>query len=214
MYDPTACAVFCRTKECYGGCSNMSAGFTLLVNGVAIRTSEALYQSLRFPGYPDLQERIIAARSPMTAKMITKSHRESKNRKDWDDVRLKLMRWCIRVKLLQNWDKFSDVLLETGEKSIVEKSTKGDDFWGAVEVVPGKLSEKRARRKRVQYFATPEMPVGFLAGYNIMGRLLQELRENRKRGIDPMSRDFTELAPLAIENFLFLGRPIEAIVRK
>lgn len=213
IYDPAECAVFCRTKEQYGGCSNMAGGFSLRVNGISILTSEALYQVLRFPDHPELQQRIIGARSPMTAKMITKPHRQTKNRTDWDAVRFKLMRWCIRAKLLQNWEKFSAVLLETGEKYIVEKSTKGDDLWGAVEVKPGTPAQRRAKKIRAEYFETPEMPAGHLVGYNIMGRLLQELRENVKKGTDPMSRDFTELAPLPIGNFLFLGEPIGAIMK-
>jgi type I restriction enzyme S subunit len=50
----------------------MAPGFPLCVNGVRIRTSEALYQACRFPHLPDIQRQIIDERSPMTAKMRIK----------------------------------------------------------------------------------------------------------------------------------------------
>jgi len=43
IYHPGESAVFCKTKERFGGLSNMAAGFPLLVCGVECRTSEALY---------------------------------------------------------------------------------------------------------------------------------------------------------------------------
>jgi ribA/ribD-fused uncharacterized protein len=192
----------------------MAAGFVLIVNGILILTSEALYQALRFPDFPDLQKRIIEAKSPMTAKMITKSHRETKTRKDWDEVRVKLMRWCIRAKLLQNWKSFNLVLSETGDLPIVEKSTKGDIFWGAIEVKAGEPLKNQRIKVRPEYFESPEMPAGHLAGYNVMGRLLQELRENVKKGTDQMTNDFSCLDPFPIENFLLYGKPIEKIERR
>src|SRR5438105_2891921 len=68
-------AVFCKTDEEFGGLSNMAAGFPLVVNGVPIRTSEALYQACRFPHLSDVQRLIIDQKSPMTAKMKSKPHR-------------------------------------------------------------------------------------------------------------------------------------------
>ena len=40
------------------------------------------------------------------------------------------MRWCLRVKLAENWRSFGDLLLATGDRPIVEESKK-DTFWGA-----------------------------------------------------------------------------------
>src|SRR5437899_1766418 len=83
--------VFLKTKEEFGGLSNMAGGFPLRVNGVSILTSEALYQACRFPHLPDVQRQIIAERSPMTAKMRGKPHRAN-SRPDWDNVRVRIMR--------------------------------------------------------------------------------------------------------------------------
>lgn len=183
VYDRETSVVFLKTKERFGGLSNMAAGFPLRVNGVRIKTSEALYQSCRFPHMPEVQQLIISENSPMTAKMRSKPYRRV-SRQDWDFVRVKIMRWCLRVKLAQNWREFGRLLLATGDCPIVEQSRR-DDFWGA------KVAED-----------------GTLVGMNVLGRLLMELRE-QLRGDEAESLQFIE--PLAISEFQLFGQPIEAV---
>ncbi len=179
-------AVFLKTKERYGGLSNMAGGFPLVVNDVPIRSSEALYQACRFPHLPEIQHEIIAQRSPMSAKMKGKPHRHN-SRTDWDAVRVKIMRWCLQVKLAQNWDKFSALLLETGDMPIVEHSRR-DDFWGAKPVDDH-----------------------LLIGINVLGRLLMELRERVK--LEPREL-LLRVEPLASPDFLLYERQIEPIGRR
>ena len=150
-YDVNKCIRFRKTTEKFGGLSNMASGYPIVVNGAFIRTSEALYQALRYTGYPEIQKEIIYEKSPMTAKMKSKKYREL-TRSDWDKVRVHIMRWSLRVKLLQNKNTFGKLLLETGELPIVEESSK-DFFWGA------KLLNNK------------------LEGMNVLGRLLMQLRE-------------------------------------
>ena len=176
-------AVFLKTKEKHGGLSNMAGGFPLVVNGVDIRTSEALYQACRFPHMPDVQRSIIEQRSPMTAKMKGKPHRHN-SRSDWDAVRVKIMRWCLEVKLAQNWDSFSGLLLETGDLPIVEHSRR-DDFWGAKPVDDHTL-----------------------VGINVLGRLLMQLRERVKQETPEL---LLRVEPLSIADFLLYECPIEPI---
>ena len=83
---------FRKTKEHFGGLSNMSAGFPININGVNILTSEALYQACRFSKLPNIQKIIIEQKSPMTAKMKSKPHKKE-TRNDWDEIRVKIMRW-------------------------------------------------------------------------------------------------------------------------
>jgi type I restriction enzyme S subunit len=182
-YDPAASVVFLKTNERFGGLSNMAPGFPLRVNGVRIRTSEALYQACRFPHLPDVQRKIIDEHSPMTAKMRSKPFRND-SRPDWDAVRVKIMRWCLRVKLAQNWREFGRLLLATGDRPIVEQSRK-DDFWGA------KVAED-----------------GSLVGMNVLGRLLMELREHLK---GDEAEGLHAVEPLAIPEFVLFRQPIEAI---
>ena len=144
-------AVFCKVADQYGALSNMAGGYPILINDVAIRTSEALYQAMRFPDRPDVQKLIIEQKSPMAAKMVTKPYLEA-TRPDRNDVRVLIMAWAIRVKLHQNaW--FGNMLAETGKRPIVELSHK-DDFWGAL-----------ARGDT-------------LIGRNVLGLLLTDLRDH------------------------------------
>jgi type I restriction enzyme S subunit len=182
-YDRASSVVFLKTDAPFGGLSNMAGGFPLHVQGTRIYTSEALYQACRFPHLPEVQRLIIGQASPMTAKMKSKPHRKD-SRPDWDRVRVKVMRWCLRVKLAQNWAKFSDLLLRTGDRPIVEESRR-DDFWGAKPV-----DEQT------------------LVGMNVLGRLLMELREAVKA---QGPAGFRTVEPPDIPEFLFLGRPIGTV---
>lgn len=183
IYDPAVSIVFRKTNEQFGGLSNMAPGYPILLGGVQIRTSEALYQACRFPHMPDVQRLILAQYSPMTAKMRTKPFRHE-SREDWNSVRVNIMRWCLRVKLAQNWQKFSELLLMTGDRPIVELSHK-DDFWGA------KVADR-----------------GTVVGMNVLGRLLMELREELKQ--EPHA-SLCIVKPLPIPDFLLLNQPIEAV---
>ena len=58
-YPRQGSVVFLRVNEANGELSNMNGKFPLRVNGIEIRTSEALYQACRFPGYPEVQRLII-----------------------------------------------------------------------------------------------------------------------------------------------------------
>jgi hypothetical protein len=96
---------------------------------------------------------------------------------DRDSVRVRIMRWCLRAKLMQNFVEC--LLLTTETKPIVEESRK-DDFWG---VKPDEF--------------------GVLIGQNVLGRPLMELREDVKA----RPRDHWEaLASLHIQNF-WLAQP-------
>lgn len=131
-YKVSECVSFRRSKDTYGCFSNMAGGFPLVVNGTRIRTSEALYQSCRYPHIPELQREIIAENNPIKAKRITRrGDNLGKTRPDWFDVNLDIMFWCLEVKLIQN-PSFEAMLLSTS-KPIVEYSKK-DPYWGAYRV--------------------------------------------------------------------------------
>lgn len=185
-YDPARSAAFRKTMEKFGALSNMAAGFPLVVAGIEIRTSEALYQACRFPHLPHLQELIIEQDSPMTAKMKSKPFRDQ-SREDWERVRVPIMRWCLRVKLVQNWERFSGALESTEERPIVEDSRR-DDFWGAV------ASEH-----------------SLLVGRNVLGRLLMELRGLART--QALTKE-SVIEPLRITGFSLLGREIGPVTSR
>lgn len=179
-YDRQSCVSFRKTTAPFGGLSNMAGGLPIVVNQQHILSSEALYQACRFPRLPAVQALILAERSPMTAKMKGKPYRPQ-SREDWERVRVNVMRWCLRVKLIHNWAAFSSLLLSTGELPIVEESIR-DPFWGAQPLGPS-----------------------LLRGVNVLGRLLMELREQVRAGTIGPS---TPVSPLDIPEFLLLGQPI------
>jgi hypothetical protein len=121
----------------------------------------------------------------MTAKMKSKKYRDG-TRADWDNIRVRVMRWCLRVKLAENLTTFGQLLLSTGDKPIVEHSAK-DQFWGA------KAQDGEA-----------------LTGVNVLGRLLMELREQLRSS----PNDFQEIPPPTIPNFLLFGRPVGVITAR
>lgn len=180
QYDKNKCVYFRKTKEDWGGLSNMAGGYVLNVDGVKILTAEALYQACRFPHLPEVQKLIIKQRSPMAAKMVGKPHRDH-TRPDWLQIRIRVMKWCIRVKLLNNLHNFGNLLSKTKSSPIVEWSRK-DEFWGA------KLYEEK-----------------YFIGVNALGRLLMDLRDEIKRDPTIISNG---LEPLAVEHFHLLGKPI------
>lgn len=177
------CIVFLKTKEAFGGLSNMAGGFPLEVNGTRILTSEALYQACRFPHLPDIQFLIIQAPSPITAKMTSRAYRHN-SRPDWNQVRIKIMRWCLRVKLAQHKQMFGNLLLATGDKLIVEESSS-DSFWGAKSVGDHAL-----------------------VGANILGRLLMETRHSLRNETE---NQLVNVTSLPIPEFKLGGSPIRAI---
>ncbi len=180
-YNLTDSVVFRKTKEEFGGLSNMAPGFSIYVNEVIIPTSEHLYQACRFPDNPKLQWDIINEKSPMRAKWIGRAH-ISETRKDWENIQFKVMQWVIELKLSQNWVNFSELLKTTGNKNIVEFTPK-PKVWGAV------LKENHYE------------------GVNALGRLLMHVRELY---VLPNDHNRC-VQPLDIPNFDFLGYPIGLI---
>lgn len=180
IYHRDQCITFLKTAEQFGGLSNMAGGYPLLINNISILTSEALYQACRFPHKPEIQKIILAQRSPMTAKMKSKPH-ITESRSDWNNVRIPIMWWCLRVKLAQHWEKFGNLLLSTGDKPIVEISYR-DQFWGAKPITSEDFE-----------------------GTNVLGQLLSHLRDRLKQ---PDRENLRIVSPPNLFQFLLMGDPI------
>jgi len=170
--------IFLKTKEDFGGLSNMAGGFSINVNDIIIPSSEHLYQACRFPNNPELQWDIINERSPMNAKWISKAHTHL-TRPDWEKVKFKVMQWAIEIKLSQNWNTFGELLRLTGDKNIVE-ATKKDKVWGAV------------------------MDGEYYRGVNALGRILMYIRAEFVK----LNKYNRCIHPLKISDFNLLGHKI------
>ena len=115
----------------------------------------------------------------MSAKKVARKY-EAFVRQDWNEIKFKVMRWCLQVKLLQNWEVFANELIASADKPIVEYSKK-DSVWGAMPSGNGTLS-----------------------GVNALGRLLMELRMEINLQ-DPIKK----VLPPNIDGFLLYGNKIE-----
>jgi len=181
-YNRDESIVFRKTKEKFGGLSNMAPNFPIEINEIQILTSEALYQACRFPHFTEIQKLIINQKGPMTAKIKSKSYR-NQTRSDWNKTRINIMRWCLKVKLVCNWKTFGQLLLSTENKPIVEDSSH-DQFWGTIPI-----------KKDI------------LVGQNILGRLLMELRQE----LNENNNALKTIKPLSIPNFTLLNKQIPII---
>ena len=131
---------FTKVALPYGWLGNMSP-FPIEYEGVVWRTTEALFQALRFSD-PTIKEEIRLQKSPMAAKMIAKKNRELFVVSPMSEEDLSNMRMCINLKLDQH-PSLKEELVATGTSLIFEdvtsRGSRGSNlFWGAM-VNDGKL---------------------------------------------------------------------------
>src|SRR5262245_3223760 len=181
------CVVVFKVNEEWGGLSNMSNDFPLRVNGLRVGSTEALYQACRFPHRPDWQQEILDAPHAMRAKMVAKKEgrRKQHSRADWERLQEAVMRWCLRVKLAQHFERFGGQVRRTSPRPIVERS-RSDRFWGAV------LESD-----------------GVLRGQNRLGLLLMGLRDELLAcKLAGQEKGLLRVEPPQVPDFLLLGKPI------
>lgn len=183
-YQASNSIIFKKNNESYGDLSNMSMKYPMEISNTKILNTEALYQACRFPHLIDLQSKIIFEKSPMKVKMISNANKKY-SRDDWDDVKLKIMKWCLNIKLAQNFISFGYIIDSTKDFSIVENSNK-DNYWGAI----------------------PNNDSSLYIGQNALGRLLMQLREEF-RSVNKYSLLIVEKPK--IENFKLYGNEISTI---
>lgn len=109
--------------------SNFSS-FNLMWHDILFPTSEHAYHWTKFrhpTGQGWLQSEIIGAPSGHEAFKIAERNKQYR-RKDWDDVKVDIMREILRAKANQH-EYVRRKLLETGDRELIEDSWR-DDFWG------------------------------------------------------------------------------------
>ena len=156
-----ACA-FRFTKAAWGAFSNFQPlAVPIMAGPWSCPTSENLYQACKFPAHPDVQQRIAEASTARDAAAIGRTSGLGID-PGWNAQRVDVMRWVLRMKREPNAAEIDAVLAATGERPIVEVSTR-DPWWGARPVVD-------------RY-----------EGHNVLGRLWMELRHQRRQD-DPAAR--------------------------
>lgn len=112
--------------------SNFSA-FTIQWKGLRFDTSEAAYHWEKFTpeGFMgaawDIRNAIHAAPSAHEAFRFAQANKGLR-RRDWDDVKVNIMRNILRAKVDQH-EYVRRKLLSTGDRELVENSWR-DDYWG------------------------------------------------------------------------------------
>ena len=151
-YPANECIVIHKINEEWGILSNF-AHTPIVYQGVTYKSSEQLFQMMKFTD-ETIREAIFNAPNPkMTAKHYEKEYR----RPDWGTMIVDVMKLCLMLKYKQ-CEEFRRQLDSTSGKYIVEDQTsfrkKYADTWGV----------KREGE--------------FYVGPNLLGRLLMELRDN------------------------------------
>lgn len=153
-YPVKDCVKIRKVSEEWGVFCNF-ARTPIKLEGRTFKTSEQLFQLMKFKDEEQVKA-VYAANNPkMTAKHWEKTHR----RADWGQMIVDAMKFCLQMKYQQSQD-FRDALEESKGKYIVEDQTTfrklQPDTWGV-------------------------KPVGDdFVGPNLLGRLLMELRDNGK----------------------------------
>ena len=159
---------FTSVKKPYGWMGN-TAPYPVSYGGDEFRTTEALFQAMRFaPGgelskvpYPlvAIVDQIRREKSPMGAKMFAKSKSNAMLIPECGAQDVSNMRVCLRLKLAQH-PELMPMLLATGDAHIIEDVTarpRGNAlFWGAANTLKG------------------------WEGKNVLGLMWEEMRQERE----------------------------------
>lgn len=151
------CIPIRKTTEQWGILGNF-ARTPLTVGGVTFNNSEQLFQMMKFTDEETLST--LYSSKGLTLKRIAQNREKcGLRRADWGQIIVDCMKFCLQMKYEQ-CEEFRKTLDETEDMVIVEDQTnfpkKKPDTWG-VKDIDGKF-----------------------VGSNLLGRLLMELRDNRK----------------------------------
>ena len=167
----------------HGDLSPMAPGYPLTVNGITFPFAEALYQALKFPDHPQVQQQL--ARLPSGMETVGAAYRRQGFRaKWWRRRRVAAMAYTQAVRLSQHPDRFSQALTATGDLTIVAEFP-GDPYWGA----------------------EPEGDA--VRGCNVLGRVLTELRDLLVRHDGEMDLTLAAfLEQVSTEGLAINGKPV------
>lgn len=116
---------FYSVSEEYGEFSNFAL-YPIKLRKKSWPTSEHFFQAHKFDD-PKHVEAIRRAKTPMIAARLGRD-RKKKLRRDWDSIKVGVMREAVEAKFSQH-ESLRALLLSTGSSKIVE-CTENDSFWG------------------------------------------------------------------------------------
>ncbi len=117
--------MFYRVTDDFGVLSNF-AMYEIEVEGKIWPSSEHYFQAQKFTTKTD-RDQICSACSPMDAAILGRDRKKTL-RKDWEYVKVDVMRKAVLAKFSQH-DRLRDILISTGQARLVEH-TLNDSYWG------------------------------------------------------------------------------------
>lgn len=150
---------FTKVALSYGWMGNMSP-HPVVHDGLTYRTSEALFHALRLPEGHEGREKIREQKSPMAAKMVSKTLKDDYVVEPWSAEDVTNMIYCVKLKLEQHPDLMEQLVATEGQhiyEDVTSRDKGSGSFWGA--------SKKS----------------GSWVGQNILGEILMEVRDQRLR---------------------------------
>lgn len=175
------------------------------VNGFPIKSAYSLFLAICFSEYKEMQESIL---EETNLKYLGEYLDPNKIREDYEEIKIDLMYWCLKIKMLCHRKKFG-IELEKSRHSIVERlisetrplvyiSTK-DSFFGA------KVDTYSSRSYYYDHDYQRLLDNCPMKGVNAIGKLLARLRD------EP---EFYSVEPLDIPNFTLYDTVITTQSRK
>ena len=153
-YPVSECIAIRKVKDPWGIFGNFSPT-PIIINNVVFKTSELLFQLMKFKD----EEPVIDVYNANNPKMTTKHWEKTHRREDWGKMIVDAMKFCLTQKYEQS-EEFRQELERSKGKYIVEDQAsfpkKTPDTWGV--------------KQQGDDFVGP----------NLLGRLLMELRDNGK----------------------------------
>ena len=124
---------FTKVALPYGWLGNMSPHPIVYENN-NYKTTEALFQCMRFKRFADVVKEIRECKSPMGAKMLARKYKHLLNEQDYKDDIVN-MKVCLELKVQQH-PQLKQQLIDTSNKIIIEDCTKRSNstsalYWGA-----------------------------------------------------------------------------------
>lgn len=157
MADATRVVRFYSVGDEFGEFSNF-APYPISLDGERWPTSEHYFQAQKFQDRA-YRAKIRKANSPLLAARLGRD-RKQKLRRDWESVKVGIMRAAVTAKFTQH-EELRALLLSTGDAKLVEH-TENDDYWG---------------------------DGGDGSGKNMLGRILMQVREELRAATDAAGVD-------------------------
>ncbi|WP_051039004.1 NADAR family protein [Chamaesiphon minutus] len=152
MADTAGVVKFYSVGDEFGEFSNFAL-YPIALDGEQWPTSEHYFQAQKFEDEA-YRKKIRKANSPMLAARLGRD-RKQKLRRDWESVKVGIMRSAVLAKFTQH-PELRTLLLSTGDTKVVEH-TENDDYWG---------------------------DGGDGSGKNMLGRILMQVRESLRLAQD------------------------------